>query len=437
MFLDERINKEKSKVYSRAIFYATLISVLYLIINSIIFNFRFVRSIPEIFIIITGTVIIIMDIYKFGVKSNDERLVNERVVYYEKAAKIFLSLSLLGVAIAIPLQFLNLEEAALATKLFTSLEVLGFVYFAYSLKKNKIYFNYSFIEKEEGYYREVAKNMIKLIIMISIVYLIAFILAGLIFLIYSWMIAVMIALIFAFIISAVNLTLYYLFISFIERESYKSILNSDKHLKSQFIVGILYVVIQFIIIILRYKYRTFDFSQSSTEAVQIISRYVDTVNGLSIIATILFAMLVTNIFLQYKDRVKGINFIIFASICTQIFTLLITHVNHWSFFNNTLKLEMLRIIISYINIAFSIINFIGVLLLFIYLVKKGRNKVIIFVPIISFVFTLISNVQPEISNKTLLIISILQIVNISISTSVFMFNKNHDEILVEDIELNS
>ena len=96
MFFDERINRETNKIFSNAILYATIISTLYLIIKSFVFGFNFTGSISEIFIILTGIIIIIKDLVNFKNSVGDERIIEERMIYYKKASTVFLAMSLLG-----------------------------------------------------------------------------------------------------------------------------------------------------------------------------------------------------------------------------------------------------------------------------------------------------------------------------------------------------
>lgn len=211
MFLDERVNSQTNKIFSKAILYATIISTLYLMVKTYVFGLSFAGSISELFIIITGIGIVVLDISKFKTSDYDERIEEKRMEFYNKASVTFLGMSLLGFALAIPIYFLKMNETPPINILFINLELLGYIYFSYQFKKNRIYFNYSFIENETGYYKSVLKNILKLTFLTSMVYGFALFISLIIFMTKTSMIAIVISVIISFIISLLSLSLYYFF----------------------------------------------------------------------------------------------------------------------------------------------------------------------------------------------------------------------------------
>lgn len=409
MFSDERVNRQTSKIFSKAILYATIISALYLMIKTYVFGVIFSGSISELFIIITGVVIVGLDISKFKKSDYDERVVEARFLYYKKASIIFLGMSLLGFSLAIPISFLKMNETPPINILFINLELLGFIYFSYQFKKHNIYFNYSFIENRTVYYKRVLKNILKLTILTSIVYGLALFITLIIFINQAWMISIVLSLIISFLVSLLSLSLYYLFISWMERMTYNSLLNGSKHLSSQWIIGGLYIIASAYGSYITYLIRTVNFT-NATNLAQRISYLINTSSWTNRISQLLLVMLLSNIILQFKERVKGIGTMIFTIIMTTIISLLTMNIAYLDMFNDSKNLEILSLITSYTNWAFYIISSYGFLLLTIFLIKNKMSKNRIFIPIMGFVLYILNIVIKDLPDNSPLILMILSVI---------------------------
>ena len=129
MFNDERINSESGRIYKNGILLATVISLFYGVSRLAYYIIAdiFVMSFTEIFIILSGTAIILIDIIKFG-KNGDERNMYERHMYYLKAGKIFLVTALSGYALSIPFYVASTYRSLPANQLIIALEMIGYIF---------------------------------------------------------------------------------------------------------------------------------------------------------------------------------------------------------------------------------------------------------------------------------------------------------------------
>lgn len=431
MFLDERVNSQTNKIFSKAILYATIISTLYLMVKTYVFGLSFAGSISELFIIITGIGIVVLDISKFKTSDYDERIEEKRMEFYNKASVTFLGMSLLGFALAIPIYLLKMNETPPINILFINLELLGFIYFSYQFKKNRIYFNYSFIENETGYYKSVLKNILKLTFLTSMVYGFALFISLIIFMTKTSMIAIVISVIISFIISLLSLSLYYFFISWMERMTYKSLLNGSKRLGSQLIIGGLYIIASAFSFYITYLIRTIDHSYTINIG-QRISYLINMSNWTTQTAQLLLVMLLSNILLQFKQKVKGVGIIIFSMMMTTIISLLTVNIGYLDMFNDTKNFEMLHLITTYISFIFYIVSSVGFLILTVFFIKNKMSKIRILIPIIGFVIYIFNLGVKDLFDNNQQILMILSVVYSCIYVFSLVKIVNDETVLFKD-----
>ena len=227
MFNDERINNESGKIYRNGIIIATLVSLIYGILKAICFGLNrfFVLSFTEVFIIVSGVIILIIgEIHYVG---RDERATYERHDFYLKAGKIFIICALSGYALSIPFNVANTTVNIATNELIIALEVLGFIYFFWSFKSRDINFNYSFIaENKKSYYVHVFSNIGKLAGVLAVVFSVS-IVADLF--IHKDIVS-LISIIVGYVGSVLGLAIEYLFISVVEKITYDE--DSGKKLKT-------------------------------------------------------------------------------------------------------------------------------------------------------------------------------------------------------------
>ena len=227
MFNDERINNESGKIYRNGIIIATLVSLIYGILKAICFGLNrfFVLSFTEVFIIVSGVIILIIgEIHYVG---RDERATYERHDFYLKSAKIFIICALSGYALSIPFNVANTTVNIATNELIIALEVLGFIYFFWSFKSRDINFNYSFIaENKKSYYVHVFSNIGKLAGVLAVVFSVS-IVADLF--IHKDIVS-LISIIVGYVCSVLGLAIEYLFISVVEKITYYE--DSGKKLKT-------------------------------------------------------------------------------------------------------------------------------------------------------------------------------------------------------------
>ena len=254
MFCDERINFECGKIYRRGIIYATIIALFYGVFHGLNLyadgHFRLSYVFCELTIVISGIVILALDLVSFG-GSGDERLIAKRHDYYLKAGKMFLMLGLAGYAVSIPLANKKTFADVPVNHLVFILEAVGVIYLFYSFKSRRINFNYSVIEEDsKTYYTHILVNIGKL----AGVLFVAFGFAAMLDLGLNRSYLNFVSIMIAYAISVVGLGLEYLFISIVERVS-----NNDEQsllTKAARIVCIPLLVVYLLITVLDIKYAT-------------------------------------------------------------------------------------------------------------------------------------------------------------------------------------
>jgi len=384
MFNDERINNQISNIFKNGIFFATLIAFIFLILKIIpsrVFNELSISDIiSELFIIIPGIVIIILGYTKYKKSDSDERVVADRMKYYLNVSKWFLGLTLFGFAVAIPLTLTKTHETLPLNTLLIHLEIVGFIYLNYMFKKHKIYFNYTFIEFDTGYYNKVFKNILKLLILIIAVYGLAILISVFMFMDFSAVLTIL----FSAIISFLSLSLFYLYISWLERLSFFSLANGNKQMISQIITGSLLTGVIILSSIVSYKINTFSFEYIQ-DAGSYLSVLININNNFTFINLFLTSMLVSSIMLLFKNNIKGVGLIIIIVIFILLNSLYIKQIFLFDVFINA-EAESLEAFkkLNYFSIYFglllSFINTIGYFMLVYFLIKNKRTKLYLLIP---------------------------------------------------------
>lgn len=212
MFNDERINRVCARVYCTGILLAVLYTVLFSVCRALVAGFYVRLYLTEITIILTGCMILGIDLLRWGL-SRDEREEFERHRYYLTAGKVFVIMALLGYALSIPLR-IRLMSDYTVNALVSHLLTLGCVYFFYTFKRHEVSFNYTFIdEPDSAYYRHVLRN----IGVLAAVLLVPFGLAALLDLAMFGSFPHFLAILVGYILSTVELGVYYLILSILEK----------------------------------------------------------------------------------------------------------------------------------------------------------------------------------------------------------------------------
>ena len=216
MFNDERIDQACGNMYCCGIFWAVVYTVLFGTVRLLYRGeFRLSMFLTETAIILTGAVILLVGLIRWGV-SGDERVAFERHRYYLTAGKVFVVAALVGYALSIPLR-VRVTDDYPVNELLLHLEALGCVYFFYAFKRRQVSFNYTFIDEPNGvYYRRVFLNIGKLAGILAVPFAVA---ALLDFGMHGslWFV---LGVLFGYIASVVELGLDYLLFSVLEKMNY-------------------------------------------------------------------------------------------------------------------------------------------------------------------------------------------------------------------------
>lgn len=224
MFNDERINFEMAKLKKMIIIISGVLSFLFLILKLCIHYFRglqFCLYSTEIIIMLSSLAIMLGSLFiKADVK--DEMVIQRKQKYYNTAFKILLYISFISYAVAIPATIASGDNSPLSSNMCINMIMMTSLFIGYGyLRLKKVYFNYNFIEENnKTYYKNVFKNIGQITKFFGIVYLIALVIS--IFYMFNYNpLSFIIGILLAFIFSVVLNSIYYLFISFLERLFYK------------------------------------------------------------------------------------------------------------------------------------------------------------------------------------------------------------------------
>lgn len=222
MFNDERINAECGKIYSRGILLAVLLTLVYAAVRTAVLVIQdslvSVLTYTEAVILIFGIGILVTGALRFR-KDGDERTAFERCSFYKKAGRSFIIAVLGTYILTIPFTSEEMLGGEGYNQLLSLLEIVGCLYAFYAFKTRNINFNYSFIAESTGvYYRRV----LKLVGGLWLSLLAPFFIAAVWMLVTrrSWLGAF--AILLAYFSSAAGLSVWYFFISLVEKTSYDS-----------------------------------------------------------------------------------------------------------------------------------------------------------------------------------------------------------------------
>ena len=222
MFNDERINAECGKIYSRGILLAVLLTLVYAALRTAVLVIQdslvSVLTYTEAVILIVGIGILVTGALRFR-KDGDERTAFERCSFNKKAGRSFIIAVFGTYILTIPFTSEEMLGGEGYNQLLFLLEIVGCLYAFYAFKTRDINFNYSFIAESTGvYYRRV----LKLVGGLWLSLLAPFFIAAVWMLVTrrSWLGAL--AILLAYFSSAAGLSVWYFFISWVEKTSYDS-----------------------------------------------------------------------------------------------------------------------------------------------------------------------------------------------------------------------
>lgn len=222
MFNDERINAECGKIYSRGILLAVLLTLVYAAVRTAVLVIQdslvSVLTYTEAVILIFGIGILVTGALRFR-KDGDERTALERCSFYKKAGRSFIIAVFGTYILTIPFTSEEMLGGEGYNQLLFLLEIVGCLYAFYAFKTRDINFNYSFIAESTGvYYRRVLKLVGGLWLSLLAPFFIAAVWMRVTR--QSWLSAL--AILLAYFSSAAGLSVWYFFISLVEKTSYDS-----------------------------------------------------------------------------------------------------------------------------------------------------------------------------------------------------------------------
>ena len=176
-FNDERINRDCGSIYRLGILLATLFTLVFGAVRAV-YLYRIgqlsVRyMLTEGAIVLAGAIILLIGFIRFP-RLEDERIIFERASYYLAASKAFLVAALGGYALSIPYAFEKRFSDLPLNHLILVLEVFAYLYFSFSFKQKRIYFNYGIIELSGTRYTiEVLKRIGYIALYLSVPFMLA------------------------------------------------------------------------------------------------------------------------------------------------------------------------------------------------------------------------------------------------------------------------
>ncbi|MDE6408594.1 MAG: hypothetical protein K2K50_08350 [Anaeroplasmataceae bacterium] len=244
MFQDERINKESGRIYRNCILFSLVIILMICIVKFIYYasikEFQFPYIIAEVVLLLDSIAILGIGELHLVTKIKDELFYYKRYKYYKKAILVYLSIGLLGFAIALPFEYNNHFMDISSQSLLIHLESFGFLFLVFSFKRARINFNYSFIEENNTiYWKKVAWNIFKLFLL-HIVFLVVSLIFNIVIVGHNYL-----NIFKFFAVSFLSLAFIYILISFVERVSNDCIVNEKKN-NALLIVGGLPLFIYFV-----------------------------------------------------------------------------------------------------------------------------------------------------------------------------------------------
>lgn len=311
MFNDERINFEMTKLKKIIIVLSGILSLLFLTFKLFVHQVRelqFCLYSTEILIVLCSVCIMMGSLFiKSDVK--DEMFILRKQKYYNIAFKVLLYISFIGYALVIPATIVSGDNSALSSNMCINMIMMSSLFFGYGfLRLKKVYFNFNFIEEENKvYYKNVFKNIWKITKFFLIIYLIAFFIS--IFYMFKYNpISFIVAILFAFVATVLSNSIYYFFISFLERlfyeEENKKIVKTPTVILSS--ITILCLVV-YVILNISY-YIIINNGITSTNASQIsyfANMIKSTTEYLRFFSVLTIIFLVTDLFSNDKSKIKS------------------------------------------------------------------------------------------------------------------------------------
>lgn len=320
MFNDERINSEMTRLKKLIIILSGVLSFLFLAVKLFVNsarNLQFCLYSTEILIAVSSLSIMIGSLFiKSDVK--DELFFQRKQNYINKAFKVLMYISFIGYAVVIPATMTSGDNSALSSNMCINMIMMSSLFFGYGfLRLKKVYFNYNFIEEEnKTYYKNVFKNIWKITKFFGLIYLIAFLVS--IFYMFNFNpISFILGILFAFITSVFSNSIYYLFISYLEKLFYKEE-NKKKITTPTIILTIISCVCLLIYVILNLKYyMLIENGISGNPAIQIASlSYMmkSATEFLRFFSVLTVIFLVTDLFKNNELKIKSNSKIVVAFI---------------------------------------------------------------------------------------------------------------------------
>ncbi len=220
MFNDERINYEMARLKRFIIILCACLGSVFLIYKSAVNTVRdlkFTLYSTEL-IIVAASVAVLVGALFVRSEVRDELYYQRKARYFDIAFKILLYVVLISYAVVIPSTIASGDNALLSSNTVINFIMLSSLFFGYGyLRLKGIYFNYSFIEEEtRDYYKKVFKNILKIAKFFAVIYLVALSVA-LFYMLDGEPLKYFISILASFIYTVISNSLYYLFISAMER----------------------------------------------------------------------------------------------------------------------------------------------------------------------------------------------------------------------------
>ncbi len=224
MFNDERIELEMSKLKKIIILLSGVLGAIFLLYKlfcNITRDLDFCLYSTEVIITVLSIGILLGSLL-VKAKVKDELFYQRKANYYNIAFKILLYVTFISYALVIPATMVASDNSVLSSNICINMIMISSLFFGYAyLRFKRIYFNYNIIEADsKTYYKNVFKNILKICKFFGIIYLISFIVSLFYIGTYS-ILTFIIAILLAFITSIFSNSIYYFFISFLERLFFK------------------------------------------------------------------------------------------------------------------------------------------------------------------------------------------------------------------------
>lgn len=392
MFFDERIEMKKSKLFKSSIIITMVVSLYFLVMKSIE-KISISNNIVELIVLFSGTIIILIDLFKYNNK-NDERIAFNKSQYYKKVIVVFIALVLLGFAITIGITnglYTSHIYAHLLT-IYTTFVIISYITF--SLKRDKITYNYKIIFKNNReYYLKVIINMAYMIVLITVIYLIGFIISAILV---NGLVGIMVTfftVLKSYLITLTIVVIAYLFISITEKIFYDTEEKNKSIFKLNLIYFIIIIFLNIASVIINIKINKLNMNSSYNLGAR-IEFFSYFLRFISMISKIMTIFLLGNILYDldhYKNKVKGINLLVVAFVLgillDQLSSVILTVFVQKNEYNLIVRYMMIH---NKLLVIPLILNMLGFIFIGINVVdRKYINSVYLLMPIVYSFFTII------------------------------------------------